>query len=126
MKTIHNEIADRQQSCSHINGLLHQLKLLYQMHFMYEEQLLEEVHYSSAEEQKQLHELFLKSIDQCTTENDQCHSLSLFNYFIKLRLDFVLYMNKETMMLCDVITNNSKGNTAASSESRQGSSSSRG
>ena len=115
MKAIHHEIADTGQSCSHINGLLHQLKLLYQMHFLYEEQLLEEVNFPSAAEQKHLHDLFLESIDQCRTESEQCHTLSFYNSFINLRLDFVLNMNNETMMLCDFIKNNSGGDTTLTS-----------
>jgi hemerythrin len=103
--TIHHEIADTQQSCAHINDLLCQLKLLYEMHFMYEEQLLEEVNVASAEGQKHVHDLFLKSIDQLRTENDQCHTFSFNNNIIQLRLDFISIMNNETMMLCDFIKN---------------------
>jgi|ERR1039457_4907023 hemerythrin len=104
--TIHHEINDTQQSCEHINGLLNQLKLLYKFHFMYEEQLLEELNVQIAAEQKNMHEMFLKSIDQLKTENNQCHTPSYVYDVIKLRLDFISNMNNETKTLCDFISNN--------------------
>lgn len=107
INTIQHDITDMRQSCVHINGLLYQLEQLCQMHFMYEEQLLEEVKYPSIGEQKHLHGLFLKAIESFNTETDQCHSPFFINDFIKLRLDFVINMNNETMTLCDFIINNS-------------------
>ena len=68
IKTIHDEIADARQSCSHVNDLLYQLEQLCQMQFMYKEQLLEEVNYPSAAKQKHLHALLLKAIDQLKSE----------------------------------------------------------
>lgn len=115
MNSIQGEIADIRQSCTHINGLLYQLEQLCQMHFMFEEQLLEEVNYPLAAEQKQLHDLFLKAIDQFKAENDQCHTTTFNADFIKLRLDYVVNMNNETMTLCDFILNNSRGDTAVTS-----------
>jgi len=109
--TIFKEIADRRQNCSHINGLMYQLKFLYKMHFMYEEQLLEELNVPAAAEQKKIHDLFLKSFDNLKAEDGQCHTSSYIFDFINLRLEFVSNMNKETMMLCDFIKNISGGDT---------------
>ena len=111
INTINDEIVDMQQSCTQINGLLDQLKQLCQILFMYEEQLLEEVNFPTITEQKHLHDLYLKSIEQFRAENYQCHSASFFNGFIKLRVDFLSNMNKETMILCDMLTNNPSGDT---------------
>ena len=108
INTINVGIADKLQSCTHINGLLNQLEQLCQMNFMYEEQLLEEVNYPAVAEQKHLHDLFLKAIEPFKTENDQCHTTSFFNDFIKLRLDYILNMNNETIKLCDFIITCSK------------------
>ncbi|MDA8414540.1 MAG: hypothetical protein M0023_12245 [Desulfobacteraceae bacterium] len=101
--SIQHEINDMGQSCAHVNGLLYQLKLLYKLHFMYEEQLLEELHVPAAAEQKKMHDMFLKSIDELKTENDSCHSSSYIYDFYKLKLDFISTMNDETRMLCDFI-----------------------
>lgn len=106
IRIIQEAIVDTQESCSNINGLLDQLEQLCQMHFLYEEKLLEELDFPSVKEQAHLHELFLKAIYQLKTENDQCHSHDFFDGFIKLRVDFVTNMNKETIMLCDQIINN--------------------
>lgn len=103
-----DEVADTRQSCTHINDLLYQLKLLYKMHFMYEEQLLSEVDVLSAEKQRHVHDMFLKSIDQLKSENDQCHTIS-YKYDINLlRLDYISIMNSETIMLCDYFNNSAR------------------
>ncbi len=102
---IQDGIFDTQRSCANINGLLDQLEQLCQMHFMYEEKLLEELDFPSVAEQTHLHDLFLKAIGQLKSENNQCHTPSYCSGFIQLRLDFVSNMNKETMMLCDLIMN---------------------
>ncbi|MBC7949789.1 MAG: hypothetical protein H7Y42_18035 [Chitinophagaceae bacterium] len=115
INTINDEIVDMQHSCTHINGLLDQFEQLCQMLFMYEEQLLEEVNFPSVAEQKHLHDLYLKSIEQFKAENYQCHTASFFNGFIKLRVDFLSNMNKETMILCDMFMNNSRGDTTVTS-----------
>jgi len=102
--TIHLGINNTLQNCTHINELLCQLKLLYKMHFMYEEQLFDELNVPAASELKKIHDLFLKSIDQLKTENNQCHTPSYSYDFIKLKLDFILNLNTETKMLCDFIS----------------------
>jgi len=100
-QAIYHDIVDEDQSCAHVNGLLHQLKYLYKMHFMYEEQVLEEVNLPSVAEHKNIHEVFLTSLDHLTTDDSQCHSSSYVTDFINMRLDFAANVNKETMMICD-------------------------
>jgi len=99
------EISDAGQSCAHVNSLLCQLKLLFKMHFMYEEQLLEEVDVAAAEEQKHIHDSFLMSFDHLNSDNDQCHTLSYMYDIQQLRLTHSMIMNNETIMLCDFIKN---------------------
>lgn len=103
MNTIFEKIVDTSQRCAHIDSLLDQLELLCQKQFEYDEQLLEKVNFPAVAEQKRLHGLYLKAINLFRAENDQCHTTSFINDFIKLRLDYVLNMNKETMMLCDFL-----------------------
>jgi hypothetical protein len=73
---------------------------------MYEVQLLEEISFPSLAEQKLLFESLLKNIESIRVKNDQCHTPSFFEDFIRLRLDFVFNMNNETRILCDYLTNN--------------------
>jgi hemerythrin len=103
---IQDGIIDTQQSCTNINSMLEQLEQLCQMHFLFEEKLLEELEFPSVEELAHLHDLFLKAINQLKTENDHCHTPDFFDGFIQLRVHFVSNMNKETMMLCDMIISN--------------------
>ena len=115
MKNIFDVITDDRQSCACISGLIEQLELLCQMHFKFEDQLLEELNYPSALKQKKLNDSFLKAVGQFKTENIQCHTPSFFNSFVELRLDFLANMNNETLMLCDFILNNSSGDTTVTS-----------
>ena len=103
MNAIHDKIADESQNCAQIDGLLNQLELLCQMLFKYDEQLLEEMNYPAVSEQRRLHDSYLKAIDLFKTENEQCHTAAFMNDFIKLRLDYVLNRDQETMMLCDYL-----------------------
>ena len=103
IKSIDHDIGDSGGSCTHICDLLNQLEQLCQLHFMYEEQLLEGLKYPAVAEQKMLHESFLRTFELFRVESDQCHSPSFIKNFIKLRLDFVSNMNNETMKLCDFI-----------------------
>jgi hemerythrin-like metal-binding protein len=114
MNTILDDLADFSQKCDHINELLDQLALLCQIHFKYEEQLLEELNYPPTSKQKSLHDLFLKDIEQLKSDNDQSHSPAIVNNFIKLRLDFIRNMNNETMMLCDFMKVKSGDKTTTS------------
>lgn len=118
MNAIFDEIADNLRSCAHVNGLLDQLELLCQNQFRYDEQLLEEVNFPSVADQKNIHGLFLKAITLLKAENTQCHTPSFINDFIDLRLDFILNMNKETMMLCDFIISNHRGNAPLTTNNR--------
>jgi len=97
IKSIDRDIGDVHGSCKHIGELLNQLEQLCQLHFMYEEQLLEGLNYPSVTEQKMLHESFLSTFEPFRAESDQCHTPSFLKDFIKLRLDFVSNMNNETM-----------------------------
>ena len=103
MNTIYEKIVDSSQRCDHINSLLDQLELLCQKQFEYDEQLLEQVNFPSVAEQRRLHGLYLKAINLFKAENDQCHSASCIKDFLKLRLDFISTINKETMLLCDFL-----------------------
>ncbi len=114
-QAIYHDIVDKDQSCEHVNGLLHQLTDLYKMHFMYEEQLLEEVNVPSVAEHKNIHEVFLASLNHLTTDDGQCHSSSFVTDFINMRLDFAANINKETMMICDFIIKAYGGNTTETS-----------
>lgn len=103
IKYINNDIEDIHGSCEHTNVLIDQLEQLCQLHFMYEEQLLEGMNYPSVNEQKERHNLFLKTFEQFKLESNQCHSLSFIKNFSSIRLDFVTNMNDDTMKLCDYI-----------------------
>lgn len=103
MNAIFDKLVDNSQSCAHVDGLLDQLELLCQKQFEYDEQLLEEVNCPSVAEQKRLHDLYLKGLNLLKAENGQCHAPSFITNFIKLRIDYVLNMNKETMLLCDSV-----------------------
>jgi hemerythrin len=106
MTMIYHKIIDSFQECYPIQVLLDQLKQLCQIHFMYEEQLLEELDYLTAAEDKLLHDMFMESIDRFKIENNQCHTSTILNDFIKLRLEFITYMLNETKLLSDYIENN--------------------
>lgn len=106
IRKINDDIEDTEQNCTHINELMSQLEQLCQLHFMYEMQLLEEISFPSLAEQKLLFESLLKDIESIKVKNDQCHTPSFYEDFIRLRLDFVFNMNNETRILCDYLTNN--------------------
>jgi len=103
IKYINNDIEDTHGSCENTNDLINQLEQLCQLHFIYEEQLLEGMNYPSVNEQKERHNQFLKTFEQFKLESNQCHSLSFIKNFSKIRLDFVTNMNDDTMKLCDYI-----------------------
>ncbi len=103
MNTIYEKIVDTSQRCDQVDGLLDQLELLCQKQFEYDEQLLEQVNFPSVAEQRRQHGLYLREINLFKAENDQCHSTSCIKDFLKLRLDFITTLNKETMMLCDFL-----------------------
>jgi hemerythrin len=106
MKMLYDEISNPQQRCPIIIDLLDQLELLFQLHYNYWEQLVEEFNYSSAVEQKKLHTLFLSAIHRLKVENNQCNREYFFNEFIKLRLEHIENTNNETKVLCNIINNN--------------------
>jgi hemerythrin-like metal-binding protein len=103
MNTIQDDFADADQGCDHINELLDQLEQLCQIHFNYEEQLLEQLNYPPLSKQKYQHGVFLKDIKQLKGTNNECHTTSSVNNFFKLRLDYISNLYSETMMLCDFI-----------------------
>lgn len=103
MNTIYEKIVDTSQRCDHVSGLLDQLELLCQKQFEYDEQLLEQVNFPSIAEQRRLHGLFVQEIDLFKAENDQCHTTSCIKDFLKLRLDYITTLNRETLMLCDFL-----------------------
>ncbi|GAM08594.1 bacteriohemerythrin [Geobacter sp. OR-1] len=103
IKHIHDDIEDPERSCEHTNELINQLEQLFELHFMYEEQLLEGINYPSVNEQKKRHSLFLKTFEPVKLESGQCHSPNFMNSLTKIRLDFVSNMNDDTMKLCDYI-----------------------
>lgn len=103
IRYINEDIKDIQGSCEHTNELINQLEQLCQLHFMYEEQLLEGMNYPSINEQKERHNLFLTTFEPFKLESNQCHSPFFINNFSKIRLDFVANMNNDTMKLCDYI-----------------------
>ncbi|MDA8430376.1 MAG: hypothetical protein M0T70_14070 [Geobacteraceae bacterium] len=103
IKYISDDIKDMQGSCEHTNKLIDQFEQLCQLHFMYEEQLLEGMNYPLVNEHKMRHNLFLKTFEPFKLESYQCHSQLFINNFNKIRLDFVSNMNNDTMKLCDFI-----------------------
>jgi len=103
MKAIFDKIADDTQSCTHIGALLDQLEILCQDKFRFIEQLLEDVNYPSAAEQKRLHGLYLDAINLFKVENEECHTANFLKKFVNLRLEYALNMNQETIMLCDYL-----------------------
>lgn len=103
IKHINNDIEDIYGNCENTNELINQLEQLCQLHFIYEEQLLEGMNYPSVNEHKDRHNLFLKTFEQFKLKSNQCHSPGFINYFSRIRLDFVSNMNDDTMKLCDYI-----------------------
>lgn len=104
MNALHEGFSDIRRSCVHINGLLDQLRQLCQTHFSYEEQLLEELRYPPTEEQKTLHDTFLKEIDQLKCDEGLCHSPTVIGNYLQLRLKYIANTTRETMLLCDYLT----------------------
>jgi len=112
MSTICNLIADTHHNSDSIGGLLDQLEILCQIHYMDEEQLMEGVNYPLAAEHKRQHDLFLVTIDQFKIDNKQCHTTSMLNDFINIREDFITHMLNETMLLSEFINKISNGDSA--------------
>jgi hemerythrin len=100
---INMDIADEQGSCEHTSDLINQLEQLCQLHFIYEEQLLEGLSYPLVSELRARHKSFLESFIPFKTESDQCHSSSFMKDFIDVRLGLVSSINNDTMKLCDFI-----------------------
>jgi hemerythrin len=103
IRYITEDIVDVNRDCKHTEGLINQLEQLCQLHFKYEEQLLEGLQYPSVDELKSLHSSFIDTFESFKVGSGQCHTTSFINSFIKLRMDFVTNMNTETMKLCDFI-----------------------
>jgi hemerythrin len=105
VKYINEDILDTNCGCEHTGDLINQLGQLYQLQFMYEEQLLEGLSYPLVDSQKDFHKSFLRTFENFKQKSDQCHSQTFINDFNLLRLDLVSKMNNETMKLCDFIIN---------------------
>ena len=105
MTTIYYKITDLRHECYPINNLIDQLKQLCNIHFIYEDQLLGELDYQSADEDRLLHEKFMSSIDHIKIEKNQCHMATIIYEFINLRLEFITYLLNETKLFCDFIKN---------------------
>jgi hemerythrin len=92
MITIYNGLIDSHLKCDPFNGMLDQLELLCQLHFMEEEKLMDESNYPLASEHKHLHDLFLTSISLFKIDNKQCHTSNVLTEFSNLRVDFITHM----------------------------------
>ncbi len=103
MTTIYHVLADNQQVCDPLNGMLDQLELLCQMHFLNEQQLMDDINYPSASEHKRIHDLFLATIGQFKIQSSKCHSPNILNEFLKLKEDFIIHMLKESTALRDFV-----------------------
>ena len=103
IKYINADIEDSEVDCEHTNALIHQLEQLCELHFMYEEKLLEGINFTLANEQKKQHDLFLKTFESLKLASGQCHSPDFVKDFIKIRMGFVASVNNDTMKLCDFI-----------------------
>ena len=108
MTDIYHALADNQQKCDAFNGMLDQLELLCQMHFLNEQQMVDDINYPSVPEHKRLHDLFLTRIDLFKIDSKQCHTPSILNNFTNLREDFITHMLNETTLFCDFINNSTK------------------
>jgi hemerythrin len=106
MTTIYHKIVDSLQECYPINDLLDQLKQLCQIHFLYVEQLLEELNHVLVTEDKHLHEKFLASIDRFEIENNQRHTSTIIYDFTYLRLELISYLLNEAIMICNFVKSN--------------------
>ena len=104
MNAIHEGFTDIGRSCTHINGLLEQLRQLCQSHFSFEEQLFEELKYPPTAERKNLHAKLLKEIDGLKCDEGQCHSPAVIGSFLQLRLAYIASMTSETLLLCDYLS----------------------
>ncbi|NVN93057.1 MAG: hypothetical protein HXX11_21020 [Desulfuromonadales bacterium] len=103
MTMIYRDIADFGNKCDSINGLLDQLEILCQIHYLDEEQLMDDLKYPLAADHKLQHDLFLATLDQFKVDNKQCHTVSTLNDFIKLRETFITHMLNDTMVLSEFI-----------------------
>ncbi|MBT0664383.1 hypothetical protein KI809_08730 [Geobacter pelophilus] len=106
IKLLNDTLKDNEGDCALTNELLNQLKQLYELHFMHEEQLLAGMNYPTVNEQKVRHGLFLKSFEPLQLKSDQCHTPGFINDFSQIRLDFIFNMNDDTMEICDYIISN--------------------
>jgi hemerythrin-like metal-binding protein len=103
MTTIYDELVDSRKKCDLFNGMLDRLEILCQIHFMEEEEFMEELKYPSAAAHKHQHDLLLAAIDRFKTENNQCHLPDILNDFKILREDFTSHLLEEGMILGEFI-----------------------
>lgn len=115
IKAIDHDVGDVEGSCAHICDLLNQLEQLCQLHFMYEERLLEGLNFPSIAEQKKLHDAFMKAFELIKAGSNQCHTPAFIKGFMELRLDFTKNINTETMKICDYIIYSYLGETTSMS-----------
>lgn len=92
MSIIRREITDICHDRDLVNRLFDQLKQLCQIHFLYEEQLLEELNYPAASDQIHRHNSFLSSIDQFLIEYNQCCTSNFLDVYLQLRIEFISNM----------------------------------
>ena len=96
MTRIYNRLVDDQQSCINVNSKLDQLAIICKLHFIEEENLMDEMSYPSASEHKHLHDMFLAGIDRVKIANKQYHTPSELSDFIGLRDNFISHILVET------------------------------
>lgn len=108
MTMIYRAIADSGDKCDAINDLLDQLEILCKIHYMDEEQLMEDINYPLAADHKMQHDLHLSTIDQFKVDNRECYTISTLNDFIKLRETFISHMLDESMVLSQFIKSDTK------------------
>jgi hemerythrin len=106
MNLLHDGFADVHRKSEYVIGLLEQLEQLFQMYFLYSEQMFAELNYLSVAVQKYVHELFLIAINKFKFENTKFENTNLLHDFIEFRCNFVINTNNETMKLCDIIKSN--------------------
>ena len=103
MTRIYNRLVDDKQSCEPINSKLDQLTIICKVHFMEEENLMDELDYPSASEHKHLHDMFLADIDRVKIANKQCHTPAVLNDFINLRDSFISHILNETQEISNYL-----------------------
>jgi len=113
LDTINNELLNNYQRCDFINGMLSQLELLCQFHFMEEERLMDEMASPAAAEHKHLNNMFLVAIDQLKTEHNQCHSPAVVTDFKQLRDDLAGHMQSEKIVYSTLMNDNAPEDSAS-------------